>query len=480
MSGTVGAVARLVLTTALLLATTQFVPATAAAIDPPTVDRRVQPRATPIAPNEPTQRRTLCARPITARPTSPPAAQKLLNLPAAWKFSRGAGKKVAVIDTGVSPNKRLTKVIGGGDYVSSGKGLDDCDAHGTLVAGIIAATPDPGDGFAGVAPEATIIAIRQSSGAYSPTRAKTSVRKGDDDAAVSTGYGTVSTLARAVVRAVDLGATVINISEVACVPASETFDDRSLGAAVRYAHRKDVVVVAAAGNLSTSSQCQTQNPAPPVPGYGWDNRAAWKSVVTVASPAWYSPYVLTVGAVKSTDGSPADFSVHGPWVGVAAPGTDIVSLTNATRGLAGAFRSDDGSIPVQGTSFAAPYVAGTAALVRSRFPQLSAAQVIERIMRTAHGSGSGHDVAVGYGVVDPVAALTTVLPDESDGGGLYTGGPVEPRSMPIAAPPTIAEPDHSPRDRALICAAVGAALVVAVLLLAPPNRRVRRLRPDEY
>ena len=82
--------------------------------------------------------------------------------------------------------------------------------------------------------------------------------------------------------------------------------------------------------------------------------------------------------------------------------------------------------------------------------------------------------------LDPVAALTTVLPDESDGGGLYTGGPVEPRSMPIAAPPTIAEPDHSPRDRALICAAVGAALVVAVLLLAPPNRRVRRLRPDEY
>ena len=480
MTGTVGAVARLVLTTVLLLAATHVVPGTAAAIEPPRIDRRVQPQAAPIAPNEPTQRRTLCAHPVSARPSTPPAAQKLLNLPAAWKFSRGAGQKVAVIDTGVSPHQRLTKVIGGGDYVSSGKGLDDCDAHGTLVAGIIAATSDPGDGFAGVAPEATIIAIRQSSGAYSPTRTRTSSRNGTGDTAVSTGYGTVSTLARAVVRAVDLGATVINISEVACVPASEKFDDRSLGAAVRYAHRKDVVVVVAAGNLSTSSQCRTQNPAPAVPGYGRDNRAAWKSVVTVASPAWYSPYVLTVGAVSSADGSPAEFSIHGPWVGVAAPGTDIVSLTNAGRGLAGAYRSDDGSIPIQGTSFAAPFVAGTAALVRARFPRLSATQVIERIMRTAHGSGSGHDVAVGYGVVDPVAALTTVLPDESDGGGLYTGGPVEPRSTPIAAPPQIPEPDHTARNRALVCAGVGAAVIVAVLLLALPNRRVRRLRPDEY
>ncbi len=419
---------------ALLIAATQLVPVGAAAIDPPGIDRRARPTAGPIAPNEPTQRRTLCARPVTTRPSATPAAQRLLNLPAAWRLSRGSGQKVAVIDTGVTPHRRLPDIIGGGDYVSAGKGLDDCDAHGTLVAGIIAARPSPEDRFSGVAPEATIIAIRQSSGAYAATGSRRTDNTGDDTA-VGSGYGTISTLARAVVRAVDLGATVINISEVACVPAAERFDDRSLGAAIRYAFDRNVVVVAAAGNLSSSSQCRTQNPEPAVAGYGRDNSAAWRSVVTVASPAWFSPYVLAVGAVDSADGSPADFSIHGPWVGVAAPGTDIVSLTNASHGLAGAYRSDDGSVPIRGTSFAAPYVAGTAALVRSRFPQLSAAQVIDRIVRTAQGRGSGHDVAVGYGVVDPVAALTTVLPDESNGGGLYTGGPVEPRSTPVAAPP---------------------------------------------
>ncbi len=478
MTGTVRGVTRLVLVALFAVAATQFTAPTAVAIEPPSIDRRALPTAAPVTPNEPTQRRTLCARPITTRPTTPPAAQQLLNLPAAWKLSRGSGQKVAVIDTGVTPHKRLARVIGGGDYVSSGDGLDDCDAHGTLVAGIIAAEPATDDEFSGVAPEATIISIRQSSGAYSATGTRASSH--DDDAAVSTGYGTVSTLARAVVRAVDLGASVINISEVACVRATEKFDDRSLGAAVRYAFRRDVVVVAAAGNLSSSPQCQTQNPGPAVPGYGWDNRAGWKSVLTVASPAWFSPYVLTVGAVNSTDGSPAEFSVHGPWVGVAAPGTDIVSLTNVGRGLAGAYRSDEGSIPIRVTSFAAPYVAGTAALVRSRFPRLTAAQVIERIIRTAHGSGSGHDVAVGYGVVDPVAALTTELPDESDGGGLYTGGPAEPRSAPIAAPPAAPTPDRSPRNRALWGSGIGVTIIVATLLLALPNRRVRRLHPDEY
>jgi membrane-anchored mycosin MYCP len=65
-------------------------------------------------------------------------ADAMLNYAGAWQFSRGAGQKIAVIDTGVAPNPRLPGLEGGGDYVSSSDGLVDCDAHGTLVAGLIA------------------------------------------------------------------------------------------------------------------------------------------------------------------------------------------------------------------------------------------------------------------------------------------------------------------------------------------------------
>ena len=62
---------------------------------------------------------------------------------AIWRLTRGAGQRVAVIDTGIAAHRRLSHVIAGGDYVSSGDGRQDCDGHGTVVAGIIAASPDP-------------------------------------------------------------------------------------------------------------------------------------------------------------------------------------------------------------------------------------------------------------------------------------------------------------------------------------------------
>ena len=70
-------------------------------------------------------------------------SQAMLNLPAAWQFSRGDGQLVAVIDTGVRPGPRLPNVDPGGDFVESTDGLTDCDGHGTLVAGIIAGQPAP-------------------------------------------------------------------------------------------------------------------------------------------------------------------------------------------------------------------------------------------------------------------------------------------------------------------------------------------------
>ena len=63
-----------------------------------------------------------------------------------------------------------------------------------------------------------------------------------------------------------------------------------------------------------------------------------------------------------------------------------------------------------GASFAAAYVCGVAALVRAKYPQLAAHQIINRIVRTAHNPASGVDNAIGYGLIDPVAALTFDIP----------------------------------------------------------------------
>ena len=73
-----------------------------------------------------------------------PKYMDMLNLSEAWRFGRGAGVKVAVIDTGVSPHSRFPHLIPGGDYVMGGDGLSDCDAHGTIVASMIGAAPANG------------------------------------------------------------------------------------------------------------------------------------------------------------------------------------------------------------------------------------------------------------------------------------------------------------------------------------------------
>ncbi|GAC70496.1 type VII secretion-associated serine protease mycosin [Gordonia soli] len=442
--------------------------APAVAVTPPTVDSRALVRSAPVAPTEKTEQRTLCAAPRVAggRDLSiPSAAQRMMNLPEAWRFSRGAGQKVAVIDTGVTPHPRLGRVQAGGDYVSNGNGLSDCDAHGTLVAGIIAARPSSADAFAGVAPAADILSIRQSSGAYA---AKDQRRRGEPDPTVGAGYGSVRTLASAVVRAVDLGSTVINISEVACSTSAGRLNDRALGAAVKYAFDRDVVVVVAAGNLSQGSSCGEQNPTPAAA-----DTTGWNSVRTIASPAWFTPYVLTVGSVDAGTGAPSPFSLHGPWLGVAAPGTDIVSLDSrrGSSGLVDAQQGDQGPVPILGTSFATPYVSGTVALVRARYPKLSAAEVIERVTRSAHAPGTGRDGVIGHGVIDPVAALT---------GDLAAEQPDATKSKAIAAPTPQSPPDTTARTVAVVGVGVSILVIAAVLGIAMPHRRVKRLDPDDF
>src|SRR5882757_6945271 len=321
------------LVVAALTVLSQCATPSAHAVSPPPIDDRWLPEPKLPAPPRPTVQREVCASPTpTPDPgrASTPAQLAGLGLPQVWQLTRGAGQRVALIDTGVSPHRRLPEVVAGGDYVYTGDGTQDCDAHGTVVAGIIAAAPDSrADGLSGVAPDVTLISIRQSSVKFAPV----------DDRS-GNGFGDVETMAKAVRTAADLGASVINISSVACLPVASALDDRALGAALAYAvDVKNAVVVAPAGN---TTQCAPQGPD-----------VTWDTVTVAVSPAWYDDYVLTVGSVNA-QGTPSAFTLAGPWVDVAATGEAVTSLSPVGDGIVNALDGQHGSAPLSGTSYAAP------------------------------------------------------------------------------------------------------------------------------
>ena len=397
---------------------------------PRTHNTRPRPPA-PRAPPQPTRQHEPCSN------DSPPhlsyqrgARENLADREAIWRLTRGSGQRVAVIDTGIQPNPRLTDVVAGGDYVSDGDGRQDCDGHGTVVASIIGASiigapsaTDDTNSLSGLAPDATLISIRQSSTKFSPASGH------------SSGVGDVRTLAMAVRTAADMGASVINISSVAC--SASPPDDGSLGAALSYAvDIKDAVIVTAAGNVGGTGQCPAQNTS--------------AQPTVVASPAWYDDYVIAVGSV-SPDGVPSAFSLRGPWVDLAAPGEQVIALTTKSGPTT--------PVPISGTSYAAPVVSAAAALVRSRFPRLSARQVMSRLEHTAHAPAGRDDLAVGAGVVDILAAVSDEITHQ-------TTDPAEPK-------PVVRQPSENPSSR---IALVGATVCLTCTAVATAVFHLRRRR----
>lgn len=545
------------ITAALLVVSLSGGAPAAQAIEPPSVDPALVPADGPPGPDQPMRRSNSCSVPITV--ANPDVAQlapgfDMLGISTAWQYSTGNGVPVAVIDTGVTPNPRLPAVAGG-DYIMDGPegldGLQDCDAHGTIAASIIAAAPlgvlpmprpmpevpafpppagpppsfgvplppadvpgppapppppapvtitqvappppppppppeegamapasgpadpqtedepavpppPPGapDGVVGVAPHATVISIRQSSRAFEPVNPQ---RFGYDDEHVKA--GTLATLARAVVHAADMGAKVINISVTSCVQVAAGLDQRVLGAALWYAATvKDAVIVAAAGNVGEAGCADNPMFDPLNPSDPRD----WNQVKVISSPSWFSDYVLSVGGVDAT-GAPIDKSMAGPWVGVAAPATHVMGLSPQGGVPVNAYppiRVGEKNMPFWGTSFSAAYVSGVAALVRAKYPQLTAHQVIYRITQTAHNPPAGVDNRVGYGLVDPVAALTFNVPV---GAALAPGS--QQRVLTPAPPPP--PPDHRARTVALGFLGVIAAAVLAAAITARIRRATR-------
>ncbi|MHC1562892.1 type VII secretion-associated serine protease mycosin [Actinomycetospora sp. C-140] len=355
---------------------------------------------------------------------------------AAWTGGRGEGQTVAVVDTGVASHPRLGgRVADGGDFVAGAAGTDDCDGHGTAVAGVIAADPAPGDFLVGLAPAARVLAVRQTSAFY-----------GADGQA---GVGDVTTLARAVRHAADTpGVGVITLALAACRTPAQVADPAAapalgaLRAAVREAVDRGVVVVAAAGN--TGPGC------PPNTG---------GAVSSVPVPAWFSDDVLVVGAVGD-DGAADPSSLAGPWVDLAAPGRAPTSLAARGDGLTTALTAPDGATgPLVGTSFAAARVAAAAALVRAQDPAAPAREIAAALVRSAAptaGLAPGvRDDAVGYGVLDAAAAVR--------GGPPRTGPEVRP------APPS-ATPEEGGHPGVVVGVVVGV-LVVAALVTAVVVRR---------
>ena len=292
-----------------------------------------------------------------------------LRIPEAHKLSKGRGVVVAVIDSGVDashPDLKGQVLAGRGigpDAAVDGRRDPDTDgAHGTGIAGIIAGAGGSEMRVLGIAPAAKILPVSLGPDDYED-----------------------SEIAQGIRWAVDNGADVINLSISGPGAAS-----RDLAAAVRYALDKDVVVVAGAGNTRIGMR-------------------------EVGSPA-NVPGVIAVSGTGMS-GQFSQQSVRGPEVVLAAPVEKIIAPNPY---------SPNGYALTTGTSSSAAIVSGVVALVRSRFPDLDAANVINRLIVTAEDRGpAGRDDMYGFGVVDPVAALTESVPE-------VRGNPLLPAVDPSA------------------------------------------------
>ncbi|MFI7577688.1 type VII secretion-associated serine protease mycosin [Micromonospora sp. NPDC049497] len=349
-----------------------------------------------------------------------------LKIPQAHKISRGRGVTVAVIDGGVHathPDLRGQVLSGFGTGPDASRdGRTDMDresAHGTGMAGIIAARGGGDMRSLGIAPEAKILPI-----SLGP--------KQDDDE-----------VAPAIRWAVDHGATVINMSFGRTGPEVPAVEE-----AVRYAQSRDVVVVASVGNISTTG----------------------RDVITPAR----LPGVVAVGATDKRGALWAE-SATGPEVVVAAPGARLISPASPTA-------SPNGYLVGDGTSPAAAVVSGVVALIRARYPDADAANVVNRLIRTARDEGaSGRDPEFGFGSVDVLAALTARV-DPVEANPLVSG---TRSAAPSAVPRADDERDDGPavafkvKNEAGLIVVGGLCLVavlVGVVLLVVALRRSRRRR----
>lgn len=342
-----------------------------------------------------------------------PGAGLPVDVPVPHTVATGAGVGIALVDTGASSPGVVPGRSGDPAALSVGADTDGdhCALHGTAVAGVLHA----------LAPDAVIVSHRQ---------------------ATEGGVGTVAGLVDALERAVRHARTselprvrIINMSLVACQDTAE------LRSAVSAAEEAGLLLVAAAGN---SGQCPADQP--PFPAS--------------------LPGVLTVGGVDTRATTPekvadlgqgrrkADYSAPGPWVDISAPGGPVSTVLDTPSGPVTVVGDPE---PFIGTSFAAPVVSATAALVWQVRPELSAAAVRELLIATAQPGA--------VPVIDPAAAVAAAMPGEPDTG-------LTARTPPWAAtvdPGTVERPGADLRVPAVLVALVVAGLFITVIRRRPQS-----------
>jgi subtilisin family serine protease len=168
--------------------------------------------------------------------------------------------------------------------------------------------------------------------------------------------------------------------------------------------------------------------------------------------------VIGVGAI-GPNGLRADYSQHGPYVDIMAAG-DKVTVAALHSGQTNG----------DGTSYAAPFVSATVALLKQRFPALTPAQIAHRIVATADPAPGGrHSDEYGYGLLNPYRALTETLgPDVP-----ASPAPVVMHTADPAALALQARRAHS-QDMALLVAGIGTGVVALLGILSAVVRRGRR------
>ena len=376
----------------------------------------------------------------------------------AWKQSTGSGVTVAVIDTGVDGTHPdlVDNVLEGYDASGEGspngwQGLGVEPMHGTEVASLIAGhghnvsgipkiagQPGKPAGVIGVAPDAKILPISLNM--------------------VSNAEKSIDEQIPAAVRyAVDHGAQVINLS----IGSNKTTWPKSWDDAFAYAEEKGVVVVASAGNRGSG-------------------------ITQVGAPATI-PGVLTVGGVERQREASKGSSTQGISIGVTAPSNDMIAAAPGNKYMIWS-----------GSSASAPLVSGLAALIKSKYPNLSAAQIIQRITESADDTGAaGRDPVYGFGIINPLMALDPSTPQdatENPLGSLKAWIAVHRRQEVPAPTPAdasatpvheegetivkakIPEPSRPVEDRGFLpFIIVGALFVILGLLTVRSVRRLHRL-----
>ena len=377
----------------------------------------------------------------------------------AWKQSTGSGVTVAVIDTGVDGTHPdlVDNVLEGYDASGEGspngwQGLGVEPMHGTEVASLIAGhghnvsgipkiagQPGKPAGVIGVAPDAKILPISLNM--------------------VSNAEKSIDEQIPAAVRyAVDHGAQVINLS----IGSNKTTWPKSWDDAFAYAEEKGVVVVASAGNRGSG-------------------------ITQVGAPATI-PGVLTVGGVDRQREASKGSSTQGISIGVTAPSNDMIAAAPGNKYMIWS-----------GSSASAPLVSGLAALIKSKYPNLSAAQIIQRITESADDTGAaGRDPVYGFGIINPLMALDPSTPQdatENPLGSLKAWIAVHRRQEVPAPTPAdasatpvheegetivkakIPEPSRPVEDRGFLpFIIVGALFVILGLLTVRSIRRLHRLQ----